>query len=635
MTGAWPVSTTRLSLFLCYLIFVPWRGYSSMLSFVRQKLLERYRLSSQCLDCTSPANERESGGERPITSLRIVGGLRDGEQHLLTGVAFTIGRAPDNDLQLDDPMISRRHLEIEWVQGSYYLRDTGSKNGTLVDGQRVSEIKLIGGESLIVGSTALLFEMFPRSAALDPEDPSEPSVHQSSRTSHSTSMRRLAKVGIAVVLATAVLLGLSTLGVWLAAPPAEQSADLARHAALGIPSRQAQDSRFAILLMGYGGAGHEGAYLTDSMMVAVVDPVQRSVALLSVPRDLWVPLAFSERTKVNSKLNTAYAYAMDSGSYPDRLAEYRGKQGAATFAMDTVSRVLGIPMSYYLTIDFAGFRQMIDSVGGIDIDVPEAFSANYPANDDPSIDPSWTVVKFDKGMEHMDGERAIRYARAREVIDNPAEGTDFARSQRQRLIIEALRGRLTQPSSLIHLPQFLAAVSGNTETNYGGLPSLGMALASLEWWQVKVYQAGLTNQNYLADATGPEGTYILVPDSQGHSWAQVQALVRRLWSDPEAGAAMAGTQTVVENCSGVTGLAARVSQRLADLGYQVGTPSTGAVRGRSTIVSGDDRLGHVLARAMGSDLGISLDEERTQSERPIVTLRIGTDGANLTNLPSQ
>lgn len=583
-------------------------------------------------DGTSLTNQE--AGENPVASVRFVGGLRDGEEHSLTGDIFTIGRSQDNVLQLDDPMVSRHHLEIDFVQGGYRLRDTGSKNGTFVAGQRVSEIELVGGETLVVGSTELLFEVDSGNTVPYPEQSplrEEPAAHETSKDRSSAGRGRLIKVAISVVIVAASLLGLSMLGPWLAAPPAEQPADLARHAALGIPGRQPSDSRFAVLLMGYGGGGHDGAYLTDSMMVAVVDPVRRSVAILSVPRDLWVSLVFSERTRVNNKLNTAYAYAMDAGSYPDRLADYRGKQGAASFAMDTVSRVLGIPVSYYLTIDFAGFREMIDSVGGIDIDVPSAFSADYPANDDPSIDPNWTVVKFSKGTEHMDGERAIQYARAREVIDNPSEGTDFARSQRQRLILDALRRKVTQPGGLVRLPQFAAAVSGHTETNYGGIPALGMALASLQWWQVKVYQAGLTNQNYLTDATGPEGTYILVPDSPDRSWGRIQALARRLWSDPEAGAAMSSTRVVVENCSGTTGLAARVTERLSSLGYQVGNPSTGEVRAKSSLVSGDERLGRALANALGSDLGISLSTEQGQAERGAATLRIGTDGANLTS----
>src|SRR4029077_7768169 len=118
-----------------------------------------------------------------------------------------------------------------------------------------------------------------------------------------------------------------------------------------------------------------------------------------------------------------YAFALDPSLYPDRLPRYEGNNGAGVFAADTVSRLLGVPIRYYLGLDFAGFRQMIDTVGGIDVDVPASFSARYPINDNPSIDAGWKTVRFTQGTEHMSGERAIEFARAREAIDNLGEGS--------------------------------------------------------------------------------------------------------------------------------------------------------------------------------------------------------------------
>lgn len=399
---------------------------------------------------------------------------------------------------------------------------------------------------------------------------------------------------------------------------------------LGLPTRQTSDPRFAFLLMGYGGAGHDGAYLTDSMIAAIVDPSQKTISLLSIPRDIWAPLVFSEKTTVYNKINTAYAFAEDSSLYPDRLSRYEGSQGPGTFAMDTVSRLLGIPISYYLALDFAGFRQAIDTVGGIDVNVPDAFSARYPANDDPAIDPSWKVVKFSKGQQHMDGERAIEYARAREAIDNLAEGSDFARSQRQRLIMEAFKARLFQPGGLIHLPQLLALGAGHVDTNYA-LPSVvQFAQLALGWKDVRFYQTALTNQNYLVDSTGAEGTYILVPDSPDHSWAWVQAFAQRLWRDPELGVAMANTEVVVENDANVAGLAGRVGADLDKLGYRVGAPITGSLQSHSGVVDQTGGEGKALVRGLEADLHVKLGETQAAagSDPARITLKIGSDFAN-------
>ncbi|HLZ07623.1 MAG TPA: LCP family protein, partial [Chloroflexota bacterium] len=249
--------------------------------------------------------------------------------------------------------------------------------------------------------------------------------------------------------------------VSIAAPTTENAQDAA-----AIPSELANDTRYAFLLLGYGGAGHDGAYLSDSMIVVVVDPDRKTLSLVSIPRDSWVPMTFDGKTAVYNKVNTAYAFGRDSTLYPDRLPRYDGDRGAGVFAADTVSRLLGVPIRYYMGIDFVGFRQMIDTVGGVDVEVPATFSARYPANDDPSIDASWKTVRFTKGPEHMSGERAIEFARAREAIDNLDEGSDFARSRRQRLIIEAFKQRVLQPAGLIHLPQLLGLASTHIDTNY-------------------------------------------------------------------------------------------------------------------------------------------------------------------------
>ena len=401
-----------------------------------------------------------------------------------------------------------------------------------------------------------------------------------------------------------------------------------------IPNRQASDPRFAFLLLGYGGGGHDGAYLTDSIMVVIVDPSRKALTLLSIPRDTWAPMVFDGKATVYNKLNTAYAFARDSSLYTDRLPRYRGDQGAGVFVTDTVSRLLGIPISYYVALDFQGFRQMINLVGGIDVDVPDGFSASYPANDDPSVDPSWTVVRFEKGPQHMNGERAIEYARAREVLNNPSEGSDFARARRQRLIIEAFKARLFQPEGLIHVPQLLAEARGHVDTNYD-LPSVSQtAQLALDWRNVRFYQTALTNANYLAESTGPQGTYILVPDSPDRSWAPIRAMAARLWQDPEVGTAMANTEVVVENDTGQAAVATRLSAALQKLGYRVGEPASGPVRTSSQVVVGAGDEGAILVRQLEADLHVDLQQapDHAPGGQDKITLQVGSNDARLASL---
>jgi LCP family protein required for cell wall assembly len=404
--------------------------------------------------------------------------------------------------------------------------------------------------------------------------------------------------------------------------------------AVPLPTETVADSRYAFLLLGYGGGGHDGAYLTDSLMLVIVDPDRKTLALLSFPRDTWVPLLFDGTNAVYNKVNTAYAFAMDPTLYPERLTRYTGDSGPGTFAVDTISRLVGLPIRYYLGLDFSGFRQMIDAVGGIDVTVPTAFAAQYPANDDPSIDASWTVVRFTAGRQHLNGERAIEYARAREVIDDSNEGNDFARSRRQRLIIEAFQQRLLAPGGLVHLPQLLSIGATHVSSNYGIPDVAKLSQLILSWQDVKIYQSALTDQNYLEVATGPDGTYALVPGSPDHSWSQIQSFVKRFWNDPASASAMAQTTIVVENDTGVPGTATRVSAILSQLGYNVGTPTSSATIQQSRLVDQDGQVAPALARLLAKDLQLTDLPTATDLTAPAnsVVLQLGADDLTAADL---
>ena len=366
---------------------------------------------------------------------------------------------------------------------------------------------------------------------------------------------------------------------------------------------EAVNGRFAILLMGYGGTGHDGAFLTDSLIVVVVDAPKKSVTLVSVPRDSWVPMMFDGKTaSTYNKVNTAYALGKDPSIFRGRLPRYNGDHGAGEFAADTVSRILGIPIQYYMGIDFAGFRDMIDAVGGVEVDVVEAFASLYPANDNPSIDPSWITVRFTKGPQKMNGARAIQYARARQTIDNSNEGGDFARSRRQRVIMEAFKNRLMQPDAILRIPQLFTIAAKHIDTNYDVpvLTQIGQLLS--DWKSVEIYQAALTGANYLENATGPEGAYVLVPTAPNHSWSQIRALGRHLWENPAQGIAMAESEIIVINRTGQVGVGGQVTALLTKLGYRTKLPDSGTTSAETRLLSRPGGFSASLATRLASDL---------------------------------
>src|SRR5581483_11104187 len=174
-------------------------------------------------------------------------------------------------------------------------------------------------------------------------------------------------------------------------------------------------------------------------------------------------------------------------------------------AATKVEQVTGLKVTGWVLQDFQGFRQMIDALGGVDVDVERAFSAQYPVNDDPDVDARWKVVHFDAGRQHMDGERALEYARAR-YADVPQEGSDFARSARQQLLIGAIRQRLASPAGALHFLPLVNAVAGAVHTNLS--PSeLASFAAGFHPDQAK--HIGL--DTVLVDGKSADGQDILLP----------------------------------------------------------------------------------------------------------------------------
>lgn len=260
--------------------------------------------------------------------------------------------------------------------------------------------------------------------------------------------------------------------------------------------------RVNVVVMGYGGAGHDGANLTDSIMVMSLVPGDGATTMLSVPRDLWVQVP--PNSGQYGKLNTAYQDGVSNGY--DHLPP--GREAGGAEAAQKVSDVLGISVNYWITIDFSGFRDLVDSLGGVDINVPTAFTAQYPRNDNPQIDPGWKTIHFNTGPQHMNGEQAIEYARARYVTDPVSQGSDFARSARQQLLIRAILSRARQVSAW---PGLLDATNALQQAIYTNMSLTDLLLFSTKLDFNHAQRIGLSNQNVLVDSQSSDGQDILLP----------------------------------------------------------------------------------------------------------------------------
>lgn len=206
-----------------------------------------------------------------------------------------------------------------------------------------------------------------------------------------------------------------------------------------------------ILLLGIGGPGHEGPYLTDTIILAQIRPKESEVAFVSVPRDYLasLPNNLGER-KINAVFAEGIARTKDWGE-------------AGRWASMAVERMSGQTIPYFAVIDFNGFKKAIDTIGGLDITVENAFTdAEFPNDKSGYLPP----ISFKAGLEHMDGTRALQFARSRH--GNNGEGSDFARSLRQQKVMKAFKDKILEMNLLTSagkLNSLLGIFADNFHTN--------------------------------------------------------------------------------------------------------------------------------------------------------------------------
>jgi len=263
------------------------------------------------------------------------------------------------------------------------------------------------------------------------------------------------------------------------------------------------DERINILLLGYGGPGHDGPYLTDSIMLLSIRPAMREAMMISLPRDLWVKIpALPRNGFMMGKLNSAYAIGTDHKNYPNIRSEWKMDTGGGDLAAATVSQVIGQPVDYWVGVDFKAFRDVVDALGGVRVNVPTALDDPYfPAGESTGM----MHIHVDAGWQQFDGERALEYARSRETT------SDFDRSRRQQLVMLAVRQRVFSLNAIPRMLSLLGALQDNVRTNLrpGDLQQLADLAGHLKDQDIR--RVAIDTFNLLRSGTSSNGQYILQP----------------------------------------------------------------------------------------------------------------------------
>jgi len=333
--------------------------------------------------------------------------------------------------------------------------------------------------------------------------------------------------------------------------------------------------------------GDRSTQNTDTMIVVSLDPLNKTAAMLSIPRDVYI----NRPGTFQGKINAAFAF------------------GGPDLTRRLVNDLLGIKIHSYALVNFDAFNRIVNGVGGVIVDVKRPVRDEYY----PTADYGVERVDLTPGPQLMLGDTALKYARSRH------DSNDYSRAKRQQDVLGALRVKLSQPQALRMLPSLMDGVGTTVETDFD--PSNVLPLAATA--------TGIDSGNITSDVLYPcggdyphceltydsEGGFYLIPDM-----AKIRDLAASLFYDPKVRQEAARVE--VQNAGARSGIAQQVADRLEARAFGVSSVTDGST-GKSVVVLRNPGKRYT-AEQLRSQLGLPM-ETADGSGGPDIVVRIGND----------
>jgi LCP family protein required for cell wall assembly len=321
------------------------------------------------------------------------------------------------------------------------------------------------------------------------------------------------------------------------------------------------DGRVNILLLGRGGDGHAGPDLTDTILVASIDPINRSSSLISIPRDLWVTAPSGGSSKINAVFANAKSRALGQNAKDTQAAE----QAGVTAIQQVVAQVLGVPLHYYSIVDFKAFQEAVNTVGGVSVNVPpNAAVLDYMYNEDTRKP---YTLNVQAGVQQFDGLKALMYARSR----HSSVRGDFDRNERQRLLITALShkvlsaGTYTNP---VKVTQLMNTFGNHVATDFSINDMMRLMTIAKGIDMSTMNSVGLADPPHVLVRTDSvSGQSVVRPVAGIGDYSQIQSFIRNSIRDPYI--AKENAPLMVLNGTPTAGLAGKKADELRSYGYNV------------------------------------------------------------------
>jgi LCP family protein required for cell wall assembly len=306
--------------------------------------------------------------------------------------------------------------------------------------------------------------------------------------------------------------------------------------------------RVNILMLGVGDPGHDGEELSDTDIVLSVNTNTHQIAVISVPRDTQV----------------------DVPGYGDQKINQANEDGGIPLAEQVFTSTLGIPINYYVKANFTGLKEVVDAVGGVDVDNTTLLDdPNYPCDNNQYASCGYRLTP---GQYHLNGEEALKYVRCRKGTC----GNDFGRAARQQEVMQQIRQKATSAGTLsnpITLAKLVSAAGNNITTD--------LSINNMLRLNQLTKQTSKSNIFNIVFNLNPDGFLMQDPSSSnllpvGGSFSAIQTFVQNvfklgpIWTEhPTA---------IIENGTTTAGLAGKLNTKIAGDGYDIGvTGVTNAV----------------------------------------------------------
>jgi anionic cell wall polymer biosynthesis LytR-Cps2A-Psr (LCP) family protein len=291
-----------------------------------------------------------------------------------------------------------------------------------------------------------------------------------------------------------------------------------------------------ILLLGYGGAGHQGGFLTDVIQVAHFDFEKGIIKFISIPRDLWVGLPNDKSAKVN----TAFSLGNDAN---DKIGS------GAQIAKQMAQTITNLKIDHYIAIDFNGYKRAIGySLDGIEVNVPETLHDSWYPIEGKQQEPCgltpeeiadvtnkysgfelekqfpcrYEEIYFPKGKNTMEGQDALNYVRSR----HGSTGGDFDRSERQVAVLKGIKNKLFSLEIFDELPAFYKDVTKHTSSDIDWEIAKYLSPAIRGSKDYQIDNIVLSTENVFTNSRSNTGQFILVPKAGMNNWSAVHQHVK-------------------------------------------------------------------------------------------------------------